>query len=49
VLMVVAVRTVLDYSSTGRAIIVCLIGFAVYMILYFMVLIPILTARVLFG
>lgn len=49
VLMVVAVRTVLDYRSTGRAIIVCLIGFAVYMILYFMVLIPILTARVLFG
>jgi hypothetical protein len=30
VIMVVAVRTVLDYSSTGRAIIVVLIGWVIY-------------------
>jgi hypothetical protein len=30
--MVIAVRQALDYNSTGRAIVVCLIGFAVYMV-----------------
>jgi hypothetical protein len=30
VIMVIAVRTVLDYSSTGRAIIVVLIGWVIY-------------------
>ena len=49
VVMVVAVRSVLDYTSTGRAIIVCLIGFIVYFILNMMVLVPLLTARVLMG
>jgi hypothetical protein len=30
VIMVIAVRTVLDYTSTARAIVVCLIGFCIY-------------------
>ena len=49
VVMVIAVRTVLDYTSTARAVIVCLIGFCVYMALYLMVLLPMLTARAIFG
>ena len=49
VVMVIAVRSVLDYTSTGRAIIVCLIGWVVYMILNFLVLAPLLTARLLLG
>ena len=32
---VVAVREVLDYSSTGRAFIVCLIAFGIYLLLWF--------------
>ena len=35
VAFVVAVRQALDYKSTGRAIVVCLIGFVVYMVLMF--------------
>lgn len=31
--MVVAVRQALDYSSTGRAVLVCLIGWVVYLII----------------
>lgn len=42
VVMVIAVRTVLDYTSTGRAVIVCLIGLLIYWILSFMVLMPLL-------
>ncbi len=49
VVMVVAVRTVLDYTSTARAVIVCLIGFCVYILLYLLVLLPMLTARAVFG
>ena len=49
VVMVIAVRTVLDYTSTGRAIIVCLIGWVIYLILNFLILLPLLTARLLFG
>jgi hypothetical protein len=49
VVMVVAVRSVLDYTSTGRAIIVCLIGWVSYIILNFLILVPLLTARLLFG
>jgi hypothetical protein len=30
--MVIAVRQALDYSSTGRAVLVCVIGWAIYMI-----------------
>jgi Yip1-like protein len=32
---VIAVREVLDYSSTGRAFIVCLIAFGIYLVLWF--------------
>lgn len=49
VIMVIAVRTVLDYTSTGRAIVVCLIGLAIYLILYAMVFVPLFTARLLLG
>jgi len=35
--MVVAVRQALDYESTGRAIGVCLIGFAAYLVVLFVV------------
>ncbi|HZB25715.1 MAG TPA: YIP1 family protein [Vicinamibacterales bacterium] len=49
VVMVVAVRSVLDYTSTARAFVVCLIGFVVYLILYLMVLLPLLTARAILG
>ena len=45
VVMVVAVRTVLDYTSTGRAIVVCLIGFIAYIILNVLVILPLLTMR----
>jgi hypothetical protein len=49
VIMVIAVRTVLDYTSTGRAIVVCLIGLAIYLILYAVVFVPLFTARLLLG
>jgi len=32
VAMVVAVRHALDYTTTGRAVVVCLIGFIIYMV-----------------
>jgi hypothetical protein len=40
VTMVVAVRQALDYSSTGKAIVVCLIGFVVYMGVMMVVAVP---------
>ncbi|MGB2718115.1 MAG: YIP1 family protein [Vicinamibacterales bacterium] len=49
VVMVVAVRTVLDYTSTARAVIVCLIGFFVYFIINMLVFVPLLTARAVLG
>jgi hypothetical protein len=49
VIMVVAVRVVLDYTSTGRAIIVCLIGFCIYWVIVFMVLTPLMIGRALMG
>lgn len=42
VIGVVAVREVLDYTSTGRAIIVCLIAFCVYIVLVAFILTPLL-------
>ena len=42
VIGVIAVREVLDYSNTGRAIIVCLIAFVVYMCIVFFILTPVL-------
>ena len=44
VIGVVAVREVLDYSNTGRAIIVCLIAAVVYMILWMLIMLPLLGA-----
>jgi hypothetical protein len=49
VIMVVAVRTVLDYSSTGRAIIVCLIGWVIYMVITFLILTPIFMGSMLMN
>jgi cellulose synthase/poly-beta-1,6-N-acetylglucosamine synthase-like glycosyltransferase len=49
IVMVIAVRTVLDYTSTARAVIVCLIGFCIYLFLYLMFLLPMLTARAVVG
>ena len=43
VVMVVAVRSVLDYTSTGRAVVVCLIGCIVFLIVYSLILLPLLT------
>jgi hypothetical protein len=44
VIGVIAVRAVLDYSSTGRAIIVCLLAWVACMIVYFFVMVPIVAA-----
>lgn len=49
VVMVVAVRTVLDYTSTGRAIVVCVIGFIINMIVVFMILTPLFIGAAMFG
>ena len=49
VIMVVAIRVALDYTSTGRAIIVCLIGFCIYWAIVFMVLTPLLIGRAMMG
>jgi hypothetical protein len=49
VIGVIAVREVLDYSNTGRAIIVCLIAFVVYLCVVFFVLTPLLMARAVLG
>jgi hypothetical protein len=43
VIAVVAVREVLDYSNTGRAIIVCLIAGVICLVVWMIVLLPILT------
>jgi hypothetical protein len=42
VIAVIAVRAVLDYSNTGRAIIVCLLAFVACMIVWFVVFVPIM-------
>ena len=44
VIGVVAVREVLDYSSTGRAIVVCLIAAFIYLIVWSLIMLPILAA-----
>jgi hypothetical protein len=44
VIAVVAVREVLDYSNTGRAIIVCLIAGVICIIVWMLVMVPILGA-----
>jgi hypothetical protein len=47
--MVVAVRQVLDYSTTGKAIVVVLIGFVVNLIVTMVLLAPLLGMRALMG
>jgi hypothetical protein len=47
--MVVAVRQVLDYSTTGKAVIVVLIAFVANFILTMLILAPILGMRMLMG
>ena len=49
VIGVIAVREVLDYSNTGRAIIVCLIAFVIYLCVVFFILTPLLLARAVLG
>jgi hypothetical protein len=49
VIGVIAVREVLDYSNTGRAIIVCVIAMIVYLCIMFFVLMPLLLARAVLG
>jgi len=44
VIAVIAVREVLDYSNTGRAIIVCLIAGVICMVVWTVVMLPILGA-----
>jgi hypothetical protein len=44
VIGVIAVREVLDYSNIGRAIIVCLIAFIMYLCVSFFILGPLLLA-----
>ena len=46
---VIAVREVLDYSNIGRAILVCVIAFVIYLILYFVIMVPLVMARVVMG
>ena len=49
IIMVIAVRSVLDYSNTGRAAIVVLIGFVVYWITVFFIMTPILLTSALLS
>jgi hypothetical protein len=44
VIGVIAVRQVLDYSNTGRAIIVCLIAAVLCWLVIFLVMVPLLGA-----
>jgi hypothetical protein len=47
--MVIAVRQVLDYSTTGKAIVVVLIGFVINLVITLLVMVPLFGARLLFG
>jgi Yip1 domain len=47
--MVVAVRQVLDYSSTGKAVVVVIIGFIAYLIMWAIVMVPLMGARMMMG
>jgi hypothetical protein len=49
VIGVIAVREVLDYSNTGRAIVVCVIAFIIYLCVVFFILTPLLVARAVIG
>ena len=47
--MVIAVRQVLDYSTTGKAIVVVLIGFVINLVITLLIMVPLFGARLLFG
>jgi hypothetical protein len=49
VIGVIAVREVLDYSNTGRAVIVVLIAFVVVVIVNFLILAPLLLGAAMMG
>ena len=46
---VIAVKEVLDYSNIGRAVLVCLIAFAIYIVLWVVVVTPLVMARVVLS
>jgi hypothetical protein len=48
VAMVIAVRQVLDYTNTGMAIVVCVIGFIGYMLTMFFLWLPFITLGLIF-
>lgn len=47
--MVIAVRQVLDFSTTGKAIVVVLIGFAINIVLTMLIIGPLIGVRALFD
>ena len=47
--MVIAVRQVLDYSTTGKAIVVVLIGFVINLVITMLIMVPLFGIRLLFG
>jgi Yip1-like protein len=47
--MVIAVKQVLDYSTMGKAIVVVLIGFVIYMAVSLLIVAPFLGMRAMFG
>ncbi len=49
VVMVIGVRQVLDYSSTGRAVIVCLIGMVIAFVINLLILGPIFVGSAMLG
>lgn len=49
VIMVIAVKVVLDYSNIGKAVIVVIIGFIVYWIAVVLIMTPILVGSFMFG
>ena len=49
IISVIAVKEVLDYSTIGRAILVCLIAFAIYIVLWVVVVTPLVMARIVLS
>ena len=49
VIGVIATREVLDYSNTGRAIIVCIIAMLIYWIVTFIILMPLLVGAAILS
>ena len=49
VIMVIAVKVVLDYSNYGRAIIVVIIGWIVSWIVWALIMIPYVGTRMMMG